>query len=175
MNFTKTNTATIRYTNSQWLREDATEASVGRGRRANVPIEALFATRPCLRTICSRGCRAKPGRKLDHKPCNGNDSLSFGTRPCPKSASVEGRRAEDRPEVSLCHARMPLRYLWGGSPCQSAGRSPLCHARMPLRHLWVGFPCQRPSGNLPKRPSGNRPNDLPESGRPLPNEWQGLA
>ena len=30
VNFTKTNTATIRYTNSQWLREDATEASVGR-------------------------------------------------------------------------------------------------------------------------------------------------
>ena len=30
VNFTKPNTATIRYTNSQWLREDATEASVGR-------------------------------------------------------------------------------------------------------------------------------------------------
>ena len=30
MNFTKPNSATIRYTNSQWLREDATEASVGR-------------------------------------------------------------------------------------------------------------------------------------------------
>ena len=30
VNFTKPNRATIRYTNSQWLREDATEASVGR-------------------------------------------------------------------------------------------------------------------------------------------------
>ena len=30
VNFTKPNSATIRYTNSQWLREDATEASVGR-------------------------------------------------------------------------------------------------------------------------------------------------
>ncbi|MCI6526364.1 MAG: hypothetical protein PUH82_03095 [Bacteroidales bacterium] len=30
MNFTKPNSATIRNTNSQWLREDATEASVGR-------------------------------------------------------------------------------------------------------------------------------------------------
>ncbi|MDY5566546.1 MAG: hypothetical protein SPF58_04615 [Candidatus Cryptobacteroides sp.] len=29
MNFTKPNSATIRYTNSQWLREDATETSVG--------------------------------------------------------------------------------------------------------------------------------------------------
>ena len=30
VNFTKPISATIRYTNSQWLREDATEASVGR-------------------------------------------------------------------------------------------------------------------------------------------------
>ena len=30
VNFTKPNSATIRYTNSQWLREDATEAPVGR-------------------------------------------------------------------------------------------------------------------------------------------------
>ena len=30
VNFTKPNRATIRYTNSQWLREDATEASVGK-------------------------------------------------------------------------------------------------------------------------------------------------
>ena len=114
------------------------------GPRAKVPIEALFATRPCLRTICSRGCRAKPGREPDYNPVNGTDSLSFGTRPCPKSASVEGRRAEDRPEDPLCHARMPLRYLWVGSPCQSADRSPLRHAGISLRYLWKGSPCQRP-------------------------------
>ena len=30
VNFTKPNRATIRYTNSQWPREDATETSVGR-------------------------------------------------------------------------------------------------------------------------------------------------
>ena len=30
MNFTKPNMVTIRYTNSQWLREDATEVPVGR-------------------------------------------------------------------------------------------------------------------------------------------------
>ena len=30
VNFTKPKRATIRYTNSQWLREDATEAPVGR-------------------------------------------------------------------------------------------------------------------------------------------------
>ncbi len=30
VNFTKPNRAAIRFTNSQWLREDATEASVGK-------------------------------------------------------------------------------------------------------------------------------------------------
>ena len=30
VNFTKPNRANLRYTNSQWLREDATEASLGR-------------------------------------------------------------------------------------------------------------------------------------------------
>ena len=30
VNFTKPNRATLRYTNSQWLREDTTEESVGR-------------------------------------------------------------------------------------------------------------------------------------------------
>ena len=116
----------------------------GHGRRAEEPIDDPFATPGCLRTTCSRGCRAKPGREPDYNPVNGTDSLSFGTRPCPKSASVEGRRAEDRPEDPLCHARMPLRYLWVGSPCQSADRSPLRHAGISLRYLWKGSPCQRP-------------------------------
>ena len=45
MNFTKPNSATIRNTNSQWLREDATEASVGRvavpktGQKSTLPRE----------------------------------------------------------------------------------------------------------------------------------------
>ena len=40
VNFTKPKRATIRYTNSQWLREDATEASVGR-----------VAVPPCRRPV----------------------------------------------------------------------------------------------------------------------------
>ena len=40
VNFTKPNSATIRYTNSQWVREDATEASVGR-----------VAVPPCRRPV----------------------------------------------------------------------------------------------------------------------------
>ena len=45
VNFTKPNRATIRYTNSQWLREDATEAPVGRvavpktGQKSTLPRE----------------------------------------------------------------------------------------------------------------------------------------
>ena len=59
VNFTKHNTATIRCTNSQWLREDATEASVGRVAVPKVqlehrevaglvPIGWAFATLGCL-------------------------------------------------------------------------------------------------------------------------------
>ena len=48
VNFTKPKRATIRYTNSQWLREDATETSVGRGGRAEDRIEDRFATREWL-------------------------------------------------------------------------------------------------------------------------------
>ena len=48
VNFTKPNTATIRYTNSQWLREDATEASVGRVAVPKTGQKTLFATRGYL-------------------------------------------------------------------------------------------------------------------------------
>ena len=59
VNFTKPNRATIRYTNSQWLPEDATEASVGRGRRAEARSEERFATRGCHRGTCRQGGRAE--------------------------------------------------------------------------------------------------------------------
>ena len=68
MNFTKPNSATIRNTNSQWLREDATETSVGgvavpktvqkapspRGDATEVPVEGV----PVPRT--DRDRRARP-------------------------------------------------------------------------------------------------------------------
>ena len=46
-NFTKPNMATILYTNSQWLREDGTETSVGRGAVPKTGQKTLFATREC--------------------------------------------------------------------------------------------------------------------------------
>ena len=66
VNFTKTNTATIRCTNSQWLREDATEALVGKVAVKNpvvnptlipstVPISFPSARDPA----CGQGRRAK--------------------------------------------------------------------------------------------------------------------
>ena len=47
VNFTKPNRATIRYTNSQWLREDATEASVGKVDVPKTGQKTLFATWGC--------------------------------------------------------------------------------------------------------------------------------
>ena len=48
VNFTKPNMATIRYTNSQWLREDATEALVGKVAVPKTGQKPPFATRGCL-------------------------------------------------------------------------------------------------------------------------------
>ena len=50
--------------------------------------------------------------------------------------------------------RMPLRYLWAGSPCRRGPRAlfidrlgigsvPVCYAEMALGYLWAGVPCRR--------------------------------
>ena len=105
-----------------------------------MPIEALFATRPCLRTTCSRGCRAEHGRKLDHKPCNCTDFLSFGTRPCPRSASVEGRRV-----------KMPIEAPFDTRPCLRSICSRGCRAK-PGRE-----PDHNPVNGTDFLPFGTRP------------------
>ena len=48
VNFTKPNRATIRYTNSQWLREDATETPVGRVAVPKTGQKPPFVTRGWL-------------------------------------------------------------------------------------------------------------------------------
>ena len=58
VNFTKPNRAAIRYTNSQWLREDATEASVGgvpvpkTGQKNALPRDNLYPTARSL-PVCA--------------------------------------------------------------------------------------------------------------------------
>ena len=74
MNFTKTNTATIRYTNSQWPREDATEALVGKVAVKNpvvnptlipstVPISFPSARDPATEVLVGRVAVPKTGQK----------------------------------------------------------------------------------------------------------------
>ena len=75
MNFTKPNRAAIRYTNSQWLREDATEASVGGvpvpkiGQKNALPredgTEPLVGRVPVPRTGRNTGVRPVCGRLGD--------------------------------------------------------------------------------------------------------------
>ena len=59
VNFTKRKRATIRYTNSQWLREDATEASVGRVAVPKTGQKPPFVTRGWLWSTCRQGRRAE--------------------------------------------------------------------------------------------------------------------
>ena len=59
VNFMKPNMATIRYTNSQWLREDATEASVGGAAVPKTGQKPPFATRGCPWSTCGQGRRAE--------------------------------------------------------------------------------------------------------------------
>ena len=92
MNFTKPNRATIRYTNSQWLREDPIEASVGllsvpktgqktpspRRDASGIPVGMVavpntvpktpFATPGCLWITCGQGGRAKDRSKINLMP-----------------------------------------------------------------------------------------------------------
>ena len=100
VNFTKPNSATIRYTNSQWLREDATEASVGRVAVPKTGQKPPFATRECHGGTCGQGHRVKDGSEDP-----------FATRGCHRGTCEQGGRAEDRSEAPLCHAGMALRYL----------------------------------------------------------------
>ena len=57
VNFTKPKMATIRYTNSQWLRGDATEASVGEVAVPKTGQKTPFATRGCHWGTCGHGGR----------------------------------------------------------------------------------------------------------------------
>ena len=74
VNFTKPNRATIRYTNSQWLREDATEALVGKVAVKNpvvnptlipstVPISFPSARDPATEVLVGRVAVPKTGQK----------------------------------------------------------------------------------------------------------------
>ena len=95
VNFTKPNRATIRYTNSQWLREDATEAAVGKVavknpvvnptltrqqyrfpslRHATVPQKYLWAGWPCRRPV-----RRPPSPRRD------GSGVLMGRVPVPKT------------------------------------------------------------------------------------------
>ena len=98
------------------------------GPRAKVPIEALFATRGWLRTTCSRGCRAEPGREPDQNSANGTDFLPFGTRPCPRSVSVDGPRA-----------KVPLEALFATRGWLRTTCSRGCRAKDEINNNFCGF------------------------------------
>ena len=94
VNFTKPNRATIRYTNSQWFREDATEAPVGR----------VAVKNPVVNPTLTRQQYRFPSLRHATLP----QKYLWAGSPC------------QRPSRSpLRHAGMPLRYLWAWLPCRA--------------------------------------------------------
>ena len=98
VNFTKPISATIRCTNSQWLRDAATEASVG---KVAVPNPVVNPT-----LIPSTAPISFPSPRRD------------GTE-VPVDRVVVPKTCQKTP---LRHAGMPLRCLWAWSPCRRVGK-----------------------------------------------------
>ena len=68
---------------------------------------------------------------------------------------------------------MPLRYLWGGSPCRRPARKPLRHAEMALEYLWAGFPCRRPARASVRNRFDTGSRQSCHVGMPLRHLWAG--
>ena len=100
VNFTKPNMATIRYTNSQWLREDAPEASVG---RVAVP----------------NGGQKNPSPRLD----------ASGTHLCllavPKTSQKPPLPREGAPEVPVGRVAVPKTGQKTASPRRDGSEVPV--------------------------------------------------
>ncbi|MBS7277529.1 MAG: hypothetical protein KIG67_04500 [Bacteroidales bacterium] len=75
-------------------REDATGASVGRVAVPKTGQKSALPREDATEASVGRVAVPKTGREPDHNPVKGTDFLSFDTRPCPRSASVEGPRAK---------------------------------------------------------------------------------
>ena len=93
MNFTKPNRAAIRYTNSQWLREDATEASVGK--------VAVTKTGKSISTL--------PGldRSAGRSPHWDASEVSVGRVAVPKTGQKNASPREDATEASVGRVAVP--------------------------------------------------------------------
>ena len=68
--------------------------------------------------------------------------------PCREPARASVRNRFDTCSRQSRHAKMPLRYLWVGSPCRRPARRPFRHAEMSLEYLWAGSPRRRPGPEL---------------------------
>ena len=99
VNFMKPNRATIRYTNSQWLREDPTEAPVGK----------VAVKNPVVNPTLTRQQYRFPSLRHATVP----QKYLWAGWPCRRPVRSPPR-----------HAGMALEYLWAGWPCRRPVRRP---------------------------------------------------
>ncbi|MDY5566801.1 MAG: hypothetical protein SPF58_05940 [Candidatus Cryptobacteroides sp.] len=88
MNFTKPNSATIRNTNSQWLREDATEVPVGREAVPKTGLKSALPREDATEVPVGRVAVPKTGQKT---PSPRGDATEV---PVGRGAVPEGALAE---------------------------------------------------------------------------------
>ena len=98
VNFTKPNSSTIRYTHSQWLPEDATEALVGK----------VAVKNPVVNPTLTRQQYRFPSLRHATVP----QKYLWAGSPC--------RRPVRR---TLCHAGLALEHLWAGSPAKDLSKN----------------------------------------------------
>ena len=86
-NFTKPNSATIRYTNSQWLREDATEAPVGRVAVSKTGQKSALPREDATETPVGRVAVPKTGQR-NALPRGDATEMLVGRVPAPKTGII---------------------------------------------------------------------------------------
>ena len=106
-----------------------------------MPIDVPFATPGCLRTTCSRGCRAKPGREPDYNPVNGTDSLPSARDPAtevlqlrvavPKTGQKNALLREDATEAPVGRVAVPKTVHKPPLPREDATEVPVGRVPVP--------------------------------------------
>ena len=108
VNFTKPNSSTIRYTHSKWLREDTTEALVGRVAVPKTGQKPLSPRRDATEVPVGRVAVPKTGQK-NSLPRRDGSGVPVGRVAVPKTVQKNALPRRDAPEAPVGRVAVPSR------------------------------------------------------------------